>query len=173
MKYFAYGSNLSVNRLRQRVPSAEPLGVYRLAQHDLRFHKNGRDGSAKCDAYRTGETEDYVLGVVFDMDRIHKPRLDAAEGLGWGYRQKTVWVEDAEGNGLKAITYYAIRFDENKSPYSWYKHHVLVGAREAGLPADYVARIEAVPAVQDHDPERAAEQFAIHGLPSRPGTVMP
>ena len=48
--YFAYGSNLHPERLRERVPSAESLGVARLEAHVLRFHKRGRDGSGKCDA---------------------------------------------------------------------------------------------------------------------------
>ena len=39
VKYFAYGSNMSLVRLRERVPSAERLGVFILAEYQLRFHK--------------------------------------------------------------------------------------------------------------------------------------
>ncbi|TNF88372.1 MAG: gamma-glutamylcyclotransferase, partial [Gammaproteobacteria bacterium] len=39
--YFAYGSNMSPARLQARVPSARPLGVYRLKGHRLSFHKRG------------------------------------------------------------------------------------------------------------------------------------
>ena len=43
MHYFAYGSNMSVARLRMRTPSARKVGLFRLASHDLRFHKRGAD----------------------------------------------------------------------------------------------------------------------------------
>jgi hypothetical protein len=56
MLYFAYGSNMSVSRLVARTPSAQPLGRCALRGHQLRFHKVGGDGSAKCDAFHTGNS---------------------------------------------------------------------------------------------------------------------
>jgi gamma-glutamylcyclotransferase len=53
MYYFAYGSNMSLSRLRERVPSAEAVGCFSLNGHDLRFHKLSKDGSGKCDAFFT------------------------------------------------------------------------------------------------------------------------
>jgi hypothetical protein len=50
MQYFAYGSNMSLRRLRTRVPSAVKLGNATLFGHQLKFHKRSQDGSAKCDA---------------------------------------------------------------------------------------------------------------------------
>ena len=46
---FAYGSNLLTYCLRERVPSARPVTVARLAGHSLRWHKVSMDGSGKCD----------------------------------------------------------------------------------------------------------------------------
>ena len=85
LHYFAYGSNMSIARLRSRVPSARSLGCCRLEEHDLRFHKAGRDGSAKCDALHTGRKQDLVHGVLFRIDALERPALDMAEGLGHGY----------------------------------------------------------------------------------------
>jgi gamma-glutamylcyclotransferase len=42
-------------------------------------------------------------------------------------------------------------------PYSWYKHFVLEGAREHGVPAEYVMLIEVMPADEDPDRDRDAE----------------
>ena len=53
--------------------------------HRLEFHKVGRDGSAKCDAFETGNPDDSVIGVVFDIHTAEKNYLDQAEGLGVGY----------------------------------------------------------------------------------------
>jgi integrase len=63
MLYFAYGSNMCTGRLRQRVPSANPVRVAKLLNHAFRFHKRSGDLSGKCDAYFTGETTDVIWGA--------------------------------------------------------------------------------------------------------------
>ncbi len=163
MKYFAFGSNMSSRRLRQRVPSAKPLGTYSLERHELRFHKYNEDGSGKCDAFFTGNNSDVVFGVLYEIDESEKAALDRVEGLGHGYNEKVVSIRGAEGNVEKAVTYYATKLDELLLPYTWYKEHVLAGAREANLPSEYIAGIEAVEAVRDPDRKREAEQHSIHG----------
>ena len=163
MKYFAYGSNMSLARLRGRTPSAASLGRHELRGHALRFHKSGGDGSAKCDAFHTGRKEDAVLGVLFEIDPAEKAVLDAAEGLGHGYAEKTVSVVSVEGNTVGAITYVATRIDASLRPWSWYVNHVLVGAREASLPASYIdSMIKVAAPIEDPDRERDAMERAIH-----------
>ena len=162
LNYFAYGSNMSLQRLLQRTPSARALGCYSLPGHQLRFHKTGRDGSGKCDAFHTGASDDVVLGVLYRLARHEKPALDRAEGLGYGYREKSVTVYSRLGQAAHCFCYFATRTDHTLAPYSWYKEHVLIGAREAALPLEYIAGIERVPAVADPDARRASEQRAIH-----------
>lgn len=163
MHYFAYGSNMSLSRLRARVPSAQALGCWSLREHDLRFHKCSNDGSAKCDAYFTSDAGDIIYGVLFKMDPGEKPALDKAEGLGYGYKEKEVTLTAQDGASIKATTYVATRTDGNMKPYSWYLNHVLVGAREALLPADYIElKIASVEAVEDGDRDRDASERAIH-----------
>ena len=163
LHYFAYGSNMSIARLRSRVPSARSLGCCRLEEHDLRFHKAGRDGSAKCDALHTGRKQDLVHGVLFRIDALERPALDMAEGLGHGYGDKAVTVIGSQGEHVAAFTYEALLIDETMRPFSWYLNHVLIGARESHLPREYIARIEAVSCIEDHDREREARERAIHG----------
>ncbi len=161
MKYFAYGSNLSLNRLHARVPSAVPSGVFTLPRHKLIFHKIGRDGTAKCDAFLTGNPSDIVIGRLYEIDVMEKQNLDRAEGLGSGYDEKIIKVFNDSGS-VMAATYYATDLDSTLKPFTWYKQHVLIGAREANLPEAYIAGIEAVPAIEDHDRIREAEQLAVH-----------
>src|SRR5260370_35693588 len=106
MLYFAYGANMCTERLRKRVPSANPIITAKLLNHSLRFHKRSDDRSGKCDACFTGEAEDIVWGVVFEIDRTDKPHLDAYEGLGHGYAEKQVTVIDLDGN-LHLVFMYA------------------------------------------------------------------
>jgi hypothetical protein len=164
MYYFAYGSNMSLRRLRERVPSAVKQGNASLAGHVLRFHKRGRDGSAKCDAQQTGNPTHRVLGVIFDIDPAEKPELDRQEGLGRGYAIKSVQVLSADGRRIKAYTYTATLIDANLRPFAWYKEHVLRGALENRLEADYVQTIREITAVVDPDPDRQTRELAIYGL---------
>lgn len=163
MHYFAYGSNMSVSRLRARVPSAVPLGCHSLNEHDLRFHKASKDGSGKCNAYFTSNAVDIIHGGLFEIDPTEKSALDKAEGLGYGYDEKEVMVSTMDGSLIKATTYVAIKIDDTLKPYSWYINHFLIGARETSLPVDYVQRkMKSVEVIEDKDTKRDAEQRAIH-----------
>ena len=148
-RYFAYGSNMSTVRLRQRTPSARFVSIGVLRHYALRWHKLGRDGSGKCDAaYAGAQSRDVVWGVVYEIDCAEKADLDRVEGLGVGYDETEVRIETDRGECLAARTYAAKpdKVDPALQPRQWYKAHVLRGAREHRLPADYVRLIEAVEA---------------------------
>ncbi|MDX1539183.1 gamma-glutamylcyclotransferase [Arsukibacterium sp.] len=163
MKYFAYGSNMSLARIRQRIPGAARLGVFRLAQHALRFHKVGYlDGSAKCDAFFTGNSSDQVIGSLFNISASDKSTLDKIEGVGFGYQDKVVQVTDNQGASVTAVTYVATNIDPSLQPFNWYVNHVLLGATESGLPTDYIAIIAATPAIDDPDKARDAAERAMY-----------
>ena len=154
---------MSLARLQGRAPSARRIGTYTLWSHALRFHKASEDSSGKCDAYYTDNPQDFVLGALFEISAADKAPLDEAEGLGHGYDEKIVILSDTSGPEIEAITYYATAIDNSLKPYSWYKHHVLVGARESALPELYISIIEATESIEDPDHRRANIQRAIHG----------
>jgi hypothetical protein len=76
--YFAYGSNMSTPRLRYRVPGCRFTFVARLPNYKLCFHKRSKDGSAKCNAFRTAEPTDAVIGAVYEIPSNQKPALTTA-----------------------------------------------------------------------------------------------
>lgn len=162
MLYFAYGSNMSTPRLTDRVPSARVVAVARLYKHRLRFHKKSKDNSGKCDAKCTGDDTDIVYGVVFEISAEEKPELDRKEGLRNGYDEKSVSIYTHDGNVLNAVTYYATNTDPKLKPYEWYKEHVVRGAREHGLPAEYISTIAAVEAMPDTDSSRHERELSIY-----------
>ena len=160
--YFAYGSNMSTLRLRHRTPSACALGIARLPEHRLMFHKVSGDRSGKCDIEHTGLETDSVLGVVYELASVEKPVLDQFEDLGSGYDEKQVSVLAANGNSLAAFTYYALRTDPSLKPYDWYKFHLLYGAQEHGFPVEYLQQIENTESLPDPDRERHLTELAIY-----------
>jgi gamma-glutamylcyclotransferase (GGCT)/AIG2-like uncharacterized protein YtfP len=162
MFYFAYGSNLSKARLLARVPSTELITTGSLLHHRLTFHKIGKDLSAKCDAYETGNDRDHVLGALYRIDPAHKKKLDDVEGLGRGYEEKEVSIISGAGKKMNALTYYATNIDAGLKPFHWYRGHVLIGAMEHEFPEDYIARISSVPSIDDPDIKRSEKEMAIH-----------
>ncbi len=163
MLYFSYGSNLSSKRLLARVPSARKVACGWLAGHQLRFHKKSElDGSAKCDAFETGNPADRVHGVVFRIDRSEKPILDEKEGLGYGYAQKQVEICQNNGDRIQTFTYYALLINDQLQPFDWYLEHVIHGAREHDLPTNYVNRLKQITAVPDPDIRRRNQELAIY-----------
>ncbi len=152
-EYFAYGSNMCTSRLAKRVPSARPLGAALLTKHVLEFHKQSKDGSAKADAMYTGRPENCVWGVVFEILKSERAKLDAAEGLRDGYQDK--WVTVTMGDrDHEALTYYATNTNSSLKPYSWYLRYVIEGAREHHLPMEYIATIESIDSIEDSNQER-------------------
>ena len=163
MLYFAYGSNMSIRRLRQRARSASSVTVAMLAGHQLRFHKAGQDQSGKCDAYATGDASDSVFGVIFDVHITDKVILDNVEGLGRGYDEKYVELQTPAAGDMSALIYCATDIDPALKPFAWYKHHVLCGATEFGLPDDYVEHsIRRIESIDDSDRSRQRREMAVY-----------
>ncbi len=166
--YFAYGSNMSTVRLRERMPSCKPLGIATLPGHALRFHKRSVDRSGKCNAF-AADNQDNVIGVLFSFDPAERALLDRAEGIGNGYEHATVTVINDKGRRRKVLTYLATAdyIDDSLKPYGWYKDFVLAGATEHELPPEYVAEyIQSVETIDDPDKARDEKQRATLENPS-------
>jgi hypothetical protein len=161
--YFAYGSNMASERLLARIPGARKVCNAVLPDHRLRFRKSDSGKSGKCDIEVTGNRLDRVHGVVYQIPDQDKAILDQYEGLGVGYNDKLVELNSENKQVLSAFTYYALLIDEAMIPYHWYKGHVLHGAIEHQLPADYISIIEAVPSKKDPDTARSVHELAIYG----------
>lgn len=116
MMYFAYGSNMSLQRIKYRLPNSQFWGVAALPHFQLRFHKKGIDGSAKADALFTGRAEDQVLGALYQLSDSELAYLDSVEDCGVGYERKEVevWVE---GEKYSAWTYCALHIDRSLKPF--------------------------------------------------------
>ena len=163
LRYFAYGSNMSLPRLRRRVSGARAIGSATLRGHSLRWHKRGQDGSGKCDAFEVKDQYAFLQGVLFEIPVAQKAALDSVEGLGRGYEEKKIDLQLAGGAHTDALTYYATDIQAELQPFCWYKHHVVAGATEFSLPQDYLRTIESVVAVEDEDRVRREMELVIYG----------
>ena len=152
--YFAYGSNLCLPRLANRVPGVKALGPASLHGYELRWHKRSVDRSGKCSIVPSALAAAVVHGALFTIPKAEKHLLDRAEGN--GYADITVCVQSSQGT-VSAQTYVAAptHIDDSLRPYAWYRDLVVSGAESHNLPAEYVEVLRLVVVRQDQDAERA------------------
>lgn len=162
MLCFAYGSNMSSQRLAARIP-ARFVTTALLSSYRLAFHQRSGDGSGKCDIVPASD-QSAVYGVIWEVASYHKPTLDRYEGLGMAYGETWLTVSDLAADRQFDVQAYVGNVTSlGIRPYTWYKHHVLAGAREHGLPTSYIRALERIKAHPDPDAERHALEMALHG----------
>lgn len=163
MTIFSYGSNMHMSRIKKRVPSAKLIAVGYITQHQLRLHKTSKDGSAKADAFFTGNEDDVISGTIIEINEKEKPNLDQAEGLGYGYNEKEIDVFIQENETIKANIYIADESAINPKlkPYEWYKLYIVEGAKAANLPPTYQEKLNQIEFVKDTDETRRNKNFQI------------
>ncbi|MER9880998.1 gamma-glutamylcyclotransferase family protein [Mesorhizobium sp. M0118] len=147
MLYFAYGSNMDPEQMRERCPDAEAVGIGLLQEYDLcfpRLSKNRNCGVSSVEP-RAGSN---TWGVVYRLSAPDIIRLDKSEGFRAdrhadenAYNRVEVIVT-LNGIPAKVHTYIATRQDGVPLPNAAYLKHIRDGARHHGLPADYLARLE-------------------------------
>ena len=158
-RVFAYGSNMCRGRLLAHRVHPEGPGVRaRLSGYALHFNKRSTaDGSGKANVeLHEGGTVWGVLYVIPDEDLAV---LAAGEG---GYTRTRLSV-DPDAGPVAAWVYVANEpsHDAALRPYSWYKRFLVDGARSHGLPADYIAMLEAIAADDDTNQERDRQNRAL------------
>jgi gamma-glutamylcyclotransferase (GGCT)/AIG2-like uncharacterized protein YtfP len=164
MLIFAYGSNMNINRLTQRVPSATKVSNVFLTGYKLMCNKVSRnDGSAKANIEKSDIATDIVWGILFEIDSNEKPLLDKAEGLGKGYNEDCLTFTDENNLNYIAQVYIADSNSINNRlvAYDWYKEFIITGAIQNQLPADYISQLQSIPFIPDPDEKRRSDHYSI------------
>ncbi len=143
--YFAYGSNMRTARLAKRVGAARALGPAYLDDYTLRFDKPGRDGTGKANLVPVPGAR--AWGVVFALSNDAWPILDRFEP---GYRREAFRLARScdDGAAREALEAIAYRYPSSETsaclaPSDAYLEHILIGADEHGLPAEWARAIRA------------------------------
>jgi gamma-glutamylcyclotransferase len=163
MKIFSYGSNMNLNRLLERVPSAVKLTNAVIYNYALVCNKVSTDGSAKANIMNTGNPEHRVWGVIYEIDDSEKAKLDQFEGLGYGYTEAELSFTDVQGVVHQAHVYIAEEsaMNNERLAFDWYKAFIVTGAQQNQLPADYIAELTALPCIVDKDEARQQRNLKI------------
>ncbi|KAJ6015345.1 AIG2-like family protein [Penicillium herquei] len=75
--YFAYGSNMSLEQMAERCPSSVFIGTGRIDGYKWQINQRGVANIVECG-------ENFVEGLVYEIDAKDKRRLDRNEGVTLG-----------------------------------------------------------------------------------------
>ena len=133
MLHFAYGSNMDRRLMRRHCPGAEIVGNAVLRDHRFIIMK---EGYASVVPARGG----VVHGLLWRISPRDLTALNAYENIDAGlYRAASLSVH-AAGRAVRALVYLG-RSGVPGRPRLGYMDLVAAAAREAGLPARYVANL--------------------------------
>lgn len=130
--YFAYGSNLLGEQMRERCPSAREEGLAVLEEHALVFDVKGafRPGAVANVRATPGST---VHGRIWGITHEDLLALDVYERA---YSRSSITVLIL-GGGPREVLIYQAPGGENSRPTTEYLELIRAGAAEAGLPENY------------------------------------
>lgn len=149
--YFAYGSNMLTEWLRDRCPSAQPIGIAIAANHRLVFEKRSIDKSGKATLVRADGI--HTPGVAFEIAENERPQLDTAEGFkpekpndpSRYRRDDNFEIQFVGSDGvITATTYLANKPEDGLKPYDWYLALLIAGAVQHGLNPDHIKMLKRI-----------------------------
>jgi gamma-glutamylcyclotransferase len=139
---FAYGSNMARSEMEAWCPRHRFVGPARLDGYTVQLRRRSIRwaGGAADIVAAPGES---VWGALYEVADGELDRLDRKEGKGFAYRQVGVELSD----GRRAIAYEVIDKEPCEVPCSReYAELVLAGARERGLPEEWVRELAGITA---------------------------
>ncbi|XP_015595842.1 gamma-glutamylcyclotransferase [Cephus cinctus] len=153
--YFAYGSNLLTKRIRINNPTAIKKDIGRLKNFRLDFITFSKRWHGAAATIVPTENS-HVWGVIWEIDNSNMSDLDEQEGVADKiYFPMTVDVETPNGTSLQCRVYQQCKnpeenvttelLPEERRPSPLYLNTILSGARENGLPHEYIQFLQSIP----------------------------
>jgi gamma-glutamylcyclotransferase len=142
ISYFAYGSNMPVKRLQERIPSARPIGAAKLENYVFSCNKKSITNSGKGNI--TAKINAITWGVIYQFPISDISKLDGFEK---GYTRITVSAQILDAR-VSCVTYKSENITLDL-PFGWYMHYILTGALEFNLPNEYIRFLADIPVKKD------------------------
>lgn len=158
--YFAYGSNISLEQMQLKCFNPRVIGVARLDGHRIGFYGYSSiwDGAVET---VIPDTQSQVWGVLYQLEAGDWESLDncqdvRADGTG-AYFHYPVEVLAGQQIIREATIYKKDRLGQPQLPSAQYLSVIVKGAKEQGLPENYVAGLQGI-----------ATKNASYDVPHRP-----
>lgn len=143
--YFAYGLNLNLQKIGQKLTKPRVVGIARLANHKMGFYGHSViwDGAVET---VVPDDQSEVWGILYQMEAYEWEQLDNFEDArldGTGeYFHYPVEVFDEQNMIREASLYKKAQLREAKQPSTEYVDLIIQGAKEQGLPESYIATLQ-------------------------------
>ena len=144
MNYFAYGSNMSTEYIRDYCPSAIFVMRAALPNFHIEFRRYSDDLQGGISTIMAAPGE-MVLGVLYDIDEAEILALDILEDVPLGlYLRQTFLVMGEDGQWHEADLYRVANPAGPYAPSKEYVRYMIAGAEEHQLEASYVEHLVAL-----------------------------
>jgi len=139
--YFAYGSNLLHEQMKERCPEAVFVGAG--STDGYRFLINNRRDNKRGVATLASDSGSKVFGAIYRLTEANITSLDKCEGVASGdYEKRTIEAIAMENGETFDCLVYIDPCTELGHPRPGYLEKVLRGARDCGLPSTYINFLE-------------------------------
>ena len=129
MRYFAYGSNLSRQQMKERCPDSKPLFTATLPNYKLvisGWSRKWMGGTATI----LRSNGDKIRGGVYEVSEADLRKLDRHET---GYARQNVTVFDEDSQAHEVVTYVKTGQVEVSKPSTSYGEVIRRGYRDWGI----------------------------------------
>lgn len=144
MKYYAYGSNMSSDYIRDYCPSARFIMRADLPNFHIEFRRYSENlvGGISTIIESPGEM---IKGVMYDIDEKEIIALDILEDVPQGiYRRDKFLVFGEDGHWHHADLYRVANPAGPYKPSKKYVDYMVAGAREHKIDPEYAAKLIAL-----------------------------
>lgn len=129
--YIAYGSNLNLEQMAYRCPTAKAVGVSELKDHRLLFRGSHAEAVATVEPFKGGS----VPVLVWEVTPADEASLDRYEGWPFLYRKEEVKIK-LNGRNIKTFVYIMNDGRPLGQPSSYYYTTIMEGYKDAGFDMD-------------------------------------
>ena len=131
--YIAYGSNLNLQQMAFRCPTAKVIGASKIKDYELLF-RGGRRGSVATVEPLKGS---HVPVLLWELKEKDLQALDRYEGYPRFYRKEILDVE-LNGKTISAMVYIMNDGHPFGSPSDYYLNAIMEGYKSAGFDTEYL-----------------------------------
>ncbi|KXG74561.1 gamma-glutamylcyclotransferase family protein [Thermotalea metallivorans] len=144
--YLAYGSNLNLEQMATRCPTAKVVGASKIKGYRLLFRGSHAGAVATIEPFK-GES---VPVLVWDITPADEAALDRYEGWPFLYRKETIKVR-LNGKTVQAMVYIMNEGRPLGQPSCYYYSTILDGYKSAGFDVEILRKAVADSFEEDNE----------------------
>ena len=125
LNYFAFGSNMSAQRMHERLGWSPLRSGAILPDYEMIFNKHSNDGGK---ANIMSSPGNIVEGILYSVNEEDLVILDKYEGVSSKqYKRYKIEVRDNNKNSIPAVAYKALNTGKVSAPTEEYLNYILEG----------------------------------------------